>query len=145
MKPRSLMFTLYGDFIQYYGGEIWIGSLIRMMAEFGISESSVRGATLRMVQQDLLQVRRVGNKSYYSLTEKGKRRIEDGVRSIFDQKPQVGRFLANFNVFHAGGKTRLEKPGSQGIKLDRIRDDFQQHLGKPQPLGKTNIGNDRNL
>ncbi|MFM1654521.1 phenylacetic acid degradation operon negative regulatory protein PaaX [Brevibacillus sp. B_LB10_24] len=83
MKPRSLMITLYGDFIQYYGGEIWIGSLIRIMSEFGISESSVRGATLRMVQQDLLQVRRVGNKSYYSLTEKGKRRIEDGVKRVY--------------------------------------------------------------
>lgn len=86
MKPRSLMFTLYGDFIQYYGGEVWIGSLIRMMAEFGISESSVRGATLRMVQQDLFQVRRVGNKSYYSLTDKGKRRIEDGVRRVYSIK-----------------------------------------------------------
>ncbi|MEB3100167.1 phenylacetic acid degradation operon negative regulatory protein PaaX [Ferviditalea candida] len=83
MKPRSLMFTLFGDFIRYYGGEIWIGSLIRMMSEFGISESSVRGATLRMVQQDLLKVRRVGNKSYYSLTDKGKRRIEDGVRRVY--------------------------------------------------------------
>lgn len=53
MKPRSLMFTLFGDYVQYYGGEIWIGSLIKLMGEFGISESSVRGATLRMVQQEL--------------------------------------------------------------------------------------------
>lgn len=83
MKPRSLMFTLYGDFIQYYGGEIWIGSLIKMMADFGISESSVRGATLRMVQQNLFKVRRIGNKSYYSLTNVGKRRIEDGVRRVY--------------------------------------------------------------
>jgi phenylacetic acid degradation operon negative regulatory protein len=80
------MFTLFGDFIQYYGGEIWIGSLIRMMGEFGISESSVRGATLRMVQQDLFQVRKVGNKSYYSLTDKGKRRMEDGVRRVYTVK-----------------------------------------------------------
>lgn len=83
MKPRSLMFTLYGDFIQYYGGEIWIGSLIRLMSEFGISESSVRGATFRMVNQDLFQVRKVGNKSYYSLTDKAKRRVDDGVRRVY--------------------------------------------------------------
>lgn len=83
MKPRSLMFTLYGEFIQYYGGEIWIGSLIRMMEKFGISESSVRGATLRMVQQDFFKVRRIGSKSYYSLTEKGKRRIVDGVSRVY--------------------------------------------------------------
>ncbi|MFC4769409.1 PaaX family transcriptional regulator C-terminal domain-containing protein [Effusibacillus consociatus] len=83
MKPRSLMFTLYGDYIQYYGGEIWVGSLIRLMSEFGISESSVRGAILRMVNQELLKVRKVGNKSYYSLTDKAKRRVEEGVRRVY--------------------------------------------------------------
>ncbi|BCU80585.1 phenylacetic acid degradation operon negative regulatory protein PaaX [Polycladomyces abyssicola] len=86
MRPRSLMFTLYGDYIQYYGEEIWIGSLIRLMGEFGISEQSVRGATMRMVNQDLLKVRRIGNKSYYSLTDKGKRNIEDGVRRVYSIK-----------------------------------------------------------
>lgn len=83
MKPRSLMFTLYGDYIQYYGGEIWIGSLIRLMKEFGISEQSVRGATMRMVHQGLLKSRKIGNKSYYSLTDKGKRNIENGVRRVY--------------------------------------------------------------
>ena len=86
MKPRSLMFTLFGDFIQYYGGEIWIGSLIRLMNDFGISESSVRGATLRMMQQNFFQVRKIGNKSYYSLTPKGKRNQEEGVRRVYTIK-----------------------------------------------------------
>lgn len=63
MKPRSLMFTLYGEYIQYYGGEIWVGSLIQLMNAFGISESSVRGAILRMVQKNLLQVRKRGIKA----------------------------------------------------------------------------------
>lgn len=83
MKPRSLMFTLFGDYIRYFGGEIWIGSLIKLMSNFGISESSVRGATLRMVQQDLLTVRRVGHNSYYSLSKKGQRRIADGVKRVY--------------------------------------------------------------
>lgn len=86
MKPRSLMFTLFGDFIQYYGGEVWIGSLIRMMSEFGVSESSVRGATLRMMQQNYFKVRRIGNKSYYSLSVKGMRRQEDGVKRVYSTK-----------------------------------------------------------
>ncbi|MED4602026.1 PaaX family transcriptional regulator C-terminal domain-containing protein [Paenibacillus validus] len=87
MKPRSLMFTLFGDYVQYYGGEIWIGSLIKLMGEFGISESSVRGATLRMVQQELFQVRKMGLNSYYRLTDKGKRRIEDGVKKVYTITP----------------------------------------------------------
>jgi phenylacetic acid degradation operon negative regulatory protein len=83
MKPRSLMFTLYGEYIQYYGGEIWVGSLIQLMNAFGISESSVRGAILRMVQKNLLQVRKKGNKSYYSISEQGRRRVEDGVKRVY--------------------------------------------------------------
>ncbi|MGG1399908.1 PaaX family transcriptional regulator C-terminal domain-containing protein [Bacillus salipaludis] len=83
MKPRSLMFTLYGEYIQYYGEEIWVGSLIQLMNGFGISESSVRGAILRMVQKNLLQVRKKGNKSYYSVSELGRRRVEDGVTRIY--------------------------------------------------------------
>lgn len=83
MKPRSLMFTLYGEYIQYYGGEIWVGSLIQLMNGFGISESSVRGAILRMVQKNLLQVRKQGNKSYYSITEQGNRRVLDGVKRVY--------------------------------------------------------------
>lgn len=83
MKPRSLMFTLYGEYIQYYGGEIWAGSLIKLMEGFGVSESSVRGAILRMSQKNLLQSRKIGNKSYYSVTEQGKRRVEDGVKRVY--------------------------------------------------------------
>ncbi|OCA80864.1 PaaX family transcriptional regulator [Pseudobacillus wudalianchiensis] len=83
MKPRSLMFTLYGEYIQHYGGEIWIGSLIKLMSHFGISESSSRGATLRMVQQGYFNARKIGNKSYYSLTNKGKRSMLDGVSRVY--------------------------------------------------------------
>lgn len=81
MKPRSLMFTLYGEYIKYYGGEIWVGSLIELMKQFGISESSVRGALFRMVQNNLLEVRKVGKKSYYSATSKG--RVDEGVNRVY--------------------------------------------------------------
>ncbi|OMP67296.1 PaaX family transcriptional regulator [Domibacillus epiphyticus] len=83
MKPRSLMFTFFGEYIKHYGGEVWMGSLIKMMAHFNISESSLRGAVLRMVQQDYLKVRKIGNKSYASLTEKGRRRMEDGLARVY--------------------------------------------------------------
>ncbi len=82
------MFTLYGEYIQYYGGEVWVGSLIQLMDKFGVSESSVRGAIFRMVQKNLLKVRKIGNKSFYSLTELGKRRIEDGVKRVYTTQSQ---------------------------------------------------------
>ncbi len=36
-----------------------------------------------MVNQGLLKARRSGNKSFYSLTDKAKRRVEDGVRRVY--------------------------------------------------------------
>ncbi|WP_044895754.1 PaaX family transcriptional regulator C-terminal domain-containing protein [Bacillus alveayuensis] len=86
MKPRSLMFTLFGEYIQHYGNEVWIGSLINMMSHFGISESSIRGAALRMVQQDFFQVRKIKNNSYYSLTNKGMRTMLDGFTRVYNKK-----------------------------------------------------------
>jgi phenylacetic acid degradation operon negative regulatory protein len=86
MKPRALMFTLFGEYIQHYGNEVWIGSLINMMSHFGISESSIRGAALRMVQQDFFKVRRIGNNSYYSLTSKGKRTMMDGFTRVYSMR-----------------------------------------------------------
>jgi len=77
------MFTLFGEYIQHYGGEIWVGSLVQMMKRFGISESSVRGAIFRMVKQNYLETRKVKNKSYYSLTSEGNRTTIDGVRRVY--------------------------------------------------------------
>jgi phenylacetic acid degradation operon negative regulatory protein len=89
MKPRSLMFTLFGEYIRHYGDEVWMGSLIKMMAYFNISESSLRGAVLRMVNQGFLNVRKIGNKSYASLTEKGRRRMDDGITRIYSARNLV--------------------------------------------------------
>ncbi|QGQ46349.1 PaaX family transcriptional regulator C-terminal domain-containing protein [Metabacillus sediminilitoris] len=89
MKPRSLMYTLYGEYIQYYGGEIWVGSLIQIMNKFGVSESSVRGAIFRMVQKNLMQVRKIGNKSYYSVSEQGKRKVDEGVKRVYTTQSQT--------------------------------------------------------
>lgn len=89
MQARSLLFTIYGDFIIRYGQEVWIGSLIRALAEFGIAAPAVRVAVSRVTQEGLLQSRKDGNKSYYMLTEKGRRRLEEGVRRVYRQAPEA--------------------------------------------------------
>ncbi|MFN2459748.1 MAG: PaaX family transcriptional regulator C-terminal domain-containing protein [Candidatus Velthaea sp.] len=75
-RPTSFIYTLMGDVVRHHGGEIWIGSLARLMAEFGISEAAVRQAVSRMTRQGWLKPRRVGNKSYYAMTDRGTERVE---------------------------------------------------------------------
>ena len=87
INTRSMIFTLYGDYISHYGNEIWIGSLIRLFEEFGHNGQSVRAAISRMNKQGWIQSRKEGNKSYYFLTERGESRIEEAANRIFKLQP----------------------------------------------------------
>jgi len=87
MNTRSMIFTLYGDYIRHYGNHIWIGSLIRFLKEFGHNEQAVRAAVSRMSKQGWLQAKKKGNKSYYSLTEQGVERMDEAANRIFKFKP----------------------------------------------------------
>ena len=78
-RPNSFIYTLFGDFVHRdptAQDELWVGGLIRLMAEFGISEAAVRQAVSRMSRQGWLRAAKRGNRSYYSLTERGRRRVE---------------------------------------------------------------------
>ena len=80
------MLTLYGDYVRHKGGEIGIGSLIKLLANFGLSEQAIRSAVSRMCRMGLLKARRKDGKSYYSLTEEGASLISKGAQRIFERK-----------------------------------------------------------
>ncbi|KUP09302.1 PaaX family transcrtiptional regulator [Bacillus coahuilensis m2-6] len=87
MNTRSMIFTLYGDYIRHYGNKIWIGSLIKLLNEFGHNDQAVRAAISRMNKQGWVQSEKQGNKSFYYLTERGVKRIEEAAERIFKLKP----------------------------------------------------------
>jgi len=86
-NAQSMIFTIYGDYIRHYGHKIWIGSLIRLMKEFGHNEQSVRVAVSRMMKQGWLNSEKKGNKSYYFLTPRGELRMEEAAVRIFKLMP----------------------------------------------------------
>lgn len=88
MRARSMLFTLFGDYVRHYGGTIWIGSLITLMAELGFHASAVRAAVSRMTRQGWLVAIRAGRASYYALTPRGDARIEEAARRIFKLRPE---------------------------------------------------------
>ncbi|MGH7708890.1 MAG: PaaX family transcriptional regulator [Vulcanimicrobiaceae bacterium] len=75
-RPTSFIYTIMGDLVRYYGGEVWIGSLTRLMAEFGVSEPAVRQAVSRMSRQGWIGARKIGNRSYYAMTDRGRERVD---------------------------------------------------------------------
>lgn len=83
MQARSLLFDLWGDYIQHVGGEAWASTLARYLAEFGISEPTMRQALSRLIRQGWLRARKVSGRSCYSLTEQGRRRIVEASRRVY--------------------------------------------------------------
>ena len=83
LRPRAALLTFYGDYVRYIGVEIGIGSLIKLLGNFDLSEQSVRSAVSRMCRAGVLKVRHSGVRSYYSLTEEGHSLLAKGTQRIF--------------------------------------------------------------
>jgi len=95
LRAKSLIVTIYGDSILPHGGSVWLGSLIRLVAPFGLSERMVRTAVFRLTRDRWLLAEPVGRRSYYALTAEGRRRFEAAHRRIYhgDRTPWDGRWL----------------------------------------------------
>ena len=85
LRAGSLITTVFGDAIAPRGGTVWLGSLIRAMSEFGISERLVRTSVFRLARDGWLGANQVGRKSYYSLTEEGAQKFEQATHRIYGE------------------------------------------------------------
>jgi len=83
VRAKSLLVTVYGDAILPHGGSVWLGSLIKLVEPFGLSERMVRTAVFRLSKDDWLASTQIGRRSYYKLTEIGRRRFETAHRRIY--------------------------------------------------------------
>ncbi len=86
LRPKAAMLTLYGDYVRNRGMEIGIGSLIKLLVNFDLTEQSVRSAVYRMCRGGLLRVRHDDGNSYYSLTDEGIGLLVEGGRRISKRK-----------------------------------------------------------
>jgi phenylacetic acid degradation operon negative regulatory protein len=88
IRAGSLIVTVFGDAIAPRGGVVWIGSLIRVLPDFGVSERLVRTSVFRLTRDDWLDVNAVGRRSYYRLTKGGVRRFEQATQRIYGEPRQ---------------------------------------------------------
>ncbi len=84
LNPRSLLFTLYGDYVHPLGQEeARVGALVRLAAELGVSGNALRSALSRMTREGWLAARRDGGAPRYRLTTRGRELIEEGIARIY--------------------------------------------------------------
>ncbi len=109
-RPVSFIFTLYGDMVTRLSrdGSLWVGALITLMSSFGVSAPAVRQAVSRMSRQGWLTARREGNRAFYAVTERGRRRIEELTPRIYGPVIEWdGRWrLLSFAAGEANRKSR---------------------------------------
>jgi phenylacetic acid degradation operon negative regulatory protein len=83
LRAGSLITTVFGDSIAPRGGVVWLGSLIHVLAPFGISERLVRTSVHRLVKDGWLESEQSGRRSYYRLTETGRERFAQATHRIY--------------------------------------------------------------
>ena len=87
MKPRSLVFDLFGDYLRYRGGDVRLRSLVALMDCFDIPESTVRVVAARMRKEGWLESRREGRETVYALTDASWKLLDEGRERIFRRAP----------------------------------------------------------
>jgi phenylacetic acid degradation operon negative regulatory protein len=87
LRAGSLIVTIFGDSIAPRGGRILLGSLIRLVLPFGVTERLVRTSVARLAQDGWLAGRRDGRHSEYRLSAGGRMRFADATRRIYSANP----------------------------------------------------------
>lgn len=83
LRPRSMLFTLYGDYAYPKQTDVPLRGLVEIGRSLGLSEVAVRSAVARLAREGWIIARRVGVGSRYGLSESGRRLIEEGTRRIY--------------------------------------------------------------
>jgi phenylacetic acid degradation operon negative regulatory protein len=85
MKPRSLVFDLFGDYVRYRGGGVRLRALNALMGCFDVGESTVRVVVARLRKEGWLDAERQGRETVYRLNTKSLRLLDEGRSRIFDR------------------------------------------------------------
>lgn len=83
IRAGSLITTVFGDSIAPRGGMIWLGSLIAIMAGFGVSERLVRTSVNRLANDGWLESEQRGRRAYYTLSAVGRERFRAATHRIY--------------------------------------------------------------
>jgi phenylacetic acid degradation operon negative regulatory protein len=82
-RSKSLVVTIFGDAIVPHGGLVGLGSLIELLAPFGVNDRLLRTAVFRLAQEGWLGARRDGRRSAYAITPDAMTRFSHAYRRIY--------------------------------------------------------------
>lgn len=86
MKPRAVIFDLFGDHLRYHGGAVRTQLLVELLGVFGIGEPTARIALARMRKEGWFATRRQARQVVWTLTEQSWRLLDEGRARIFSRE-----------------------------------------------------------
>jgi phenylacetic acid degradation operon negative regulatory protein len=89
LRGGSLMVTIFGDSIMPRGGAIALGSLIELVAAFGLNERLVRTASARLAKGGWIDGHRRGKLSEYHLSPEGREKFAEATKRIYSEPDTV--------------------------------------------------------
>ncbi len=82
-RSKSLVMTIFGDAIAPHGGSVWLGSLIELLAPFGVNDRLLRTSVFRLAQEGWLVASRDRRRSAYAILPQAQPRFERANRRIY--------------------------------------------------------------
>src|ERR1700727_3402578 len=85
MRPRSIVFDLFGDYLRYRGGSARLLTLVSLLEAFGVPESTARVALARLRREGWFDTEALGRETIYTLSAKSWAMLDEGRARIFDR------------------------------------------------------------
>lgn len=85
MRPRSIVFDLFGDYLRYRGGSVRLVTLVSLLEAFGVPESTARVALARLRRDGWFDTEAQGRETIYTLSAKSWTMLDEGRARIFDR------------------------------------------------------------
>ena len=85
MKPRPVVFDLFGDHLRYHGGAARTQALVDLLEVFDVGEPTARIVLARMRKEGWFDTHREGRQVVYTLTDQAWRLLDEGRTRIFER------------------------------------------------------------
>lgn len=85
LRPRALVFDLYGEYFRYAGGQAKMGALVELLSLFGVEAATVRVVMARLRRDGWFDSVKSGREVTYLLNDKSWRLLDIGWKRIFER------------------------------------------------------------
>jgi phenylacetic acid degradation operon negative regulatory protein len=120
-RSKSLVMTIFGDAIAPHGGTVWLGSLIELLAPFGVNDRLLRTSVFRLAQEGWLQSSRERRRSKYAILPQALPRFERANRRIY--APLEVHWDGNWTLLLLAG-AQLEAPLRAALRKELLWEGF---------------------